>query len=54
MKITINKQDLSNLLAWAGSAKSRGLALGMPFDKDEEDTLQKLRLIQQMRVRCTK
>lgn len=39
----MNKKDWQNILAWAGLIKTRAEDNGVPFQDDEEETMQKVR-----------
>jgi len=41
--IRLNKQDIKNILSWAGLVKARAEGVGVPFEEDEEVTLKKLK-----------
>jgi len=38
VNIRLNKQDIRNILSWAGLVKERSEVVGLPFDKDEQTT----------------
>ena len=43
VRILLNKQDLRNILSWAGLVKARADDICIPFEKDEEETLMKIK-----------
>lgn len=39
----MNKKDWTNILAWGGLVKMRAEEDGVPFEDDEEETMEKVR-----------
>lgn len=45
VRILLNKQDVMNVLAWAGRAEVGAEEVGIPFDDDELKTLEKFKKV---------
>lgn len=43
VRILLNKQDVMNVLAWAGKAQVDAVEMGIPFEVDELKTLKKFK-----------